>query len=502
MIRLNSNRPIAAEVKPDPNLRENERPAVGSQTPRQDLNVVTMSGTPFANGNKVNNPCGFPGYGGLYDGSYPVYRFMIRHPRLAHVRRKVFGKILANQWGWVVKNGTPENVANYARDTLTRLRRPYLVHALRSLDFGQVTFEKVWDVIEGRWVITDLKPLSVDTTVLAVDEGGRFAGVYPDGKNSKLFNRRKSVHVVYDPEGWDVFGNSRLENIRETAWRDWLDCATQLMYLSYKISGKLAVILAPAGKFIAPDGVTQIDWREQAIAAGKAIADPRANNVVYMPTMAIPDNRSKENIDLAKIPIVSIDVKDFGSHGEAVGKFLERLAWNEDLMYAGYYQSSRSGMQSKHGSRADSESQTEDDVTDPEITEGEEAEAYNEQIVDDSIVLNFGPKWREHVRAVPASMRDKYAQGDWKILDAVLLDDYLRPELVEKLGTGIDAIVRRRGIAVEGDEPIKLTNTNTPDPSDETPEEAAQRLKAEGQPNGGAAAGKPAPRPGQGQPAR
>lgn len=499
MIRLNSNRPIAAEVKPDPNRNEEQRPAVGSQTTRQDLNVVSMSGLPFANGNNTRNPCGFPGYGGLYEGTYPVYRFMIRHPRLAHVRRKVFGKILANQWGWVIKKGTPAAVGDYARDTLTRLRRPYLVHALRSLDFGQVTFEKVWDVFQGRYVLADLKPLSVDTTVLAVDEGGRFAGVYPDGKNAKLFNRRKSVHVVYDPEGWDVFGNSRLENIRETAWRDWLDCATQLMYLSYKISGKLAVILAPAGKFLAPDGVTMIDWREQAIAAGKAIADPRANNVVYMPTMSVPDNRSKENIDLAKIPLVQIDVKDFGSHGEAVGKFLDRLAWNEDLMYAGYHQSSRSGMQGKHGTNAEAETQTEDDVTDPEITEADLAEAFNTQCVDDAITLNFGSQFAENVRAVPASMRDKYAQGDWKVLDAILADEFLRPELVDQLGTGVDAIVRRRGIAVEGDEPIKLKNTNPPDPADETPEDAAKRQQ---QQQGGANNGGAKPKPEAGGPAR
>src|SRR5688572_15309822 len=114
-------RPHPAEESPRENANDEQRPREASQTPRQALTPYSAGGLPFANGNSTANPCGFPGYGGLYSGTYPIYRFMNRHPRIAHVRRKVFGKIRSNSWGWWVKTGTPEPVAKFARDNLTRL---------------------------------------------------------------------------------------------------------------------------------------------------------------------------------------------------------------------------------------------------------------------------------------------------------------------------------------------------------------------------------------------
>jgi len=427
-------------------------PPLDSQTGRQDFQLDRMGfwGGFYPNGGTRNNPCGFPGYGALYHGTPITYRFMRKHPRIAQVRGQVWNTILSGEWSWEVKEGTPENQVELIKDMFEAQRRCVVNNSLYSLDYGVAMFEKVWEVRDGRYWLKESKPMSIDTTKILIDkDSGDFAGLRYGPQQSEL-DVRKCWKVTYGSEAGEHYGQSRLENIRETAWRDWLDAATELWLLSHKISGILPIITAPAGNFKDPDG-NKHSWKANALETLKRLRDGCG---VYFPSLSIPDNRSADNVAMAKVSLINIDVKDFGNHAPAIAGILERMAANEDLMFAGYLRSSRTGMQSKHGSRADAQEHTDTDTTDCEMIDGLIAEAFNEQVVDDVLVLNFGESARGTVKVTPGKLRDVHREMDMLILKGILDDPDMRPQFLEQVD--IDAITQRRGIPSVGGKPIIL----------------------------------------------
>lgn len=424
-------------------------PKPGGETERQDTRV-TVWGTDFApNGGAINNPCGFPSYGSLYTGTYATYRFMLRHPRIAHARRQVEAPILSNSWGLQVRKGTPDNVKQFIEDAFPAgVIRRWKRDAFRALDYGWYPFEKVWAAREGRWWVDWLKPLTVDANGIVVTKAGRFAGVRYKPGDSGILEPRDCVCHTHDGEAGDLYGRPRLENVRETAWREWLDAANQMQLTRLKIAGKLAIIFTPSGTYVDGNGNTK-SWRDTAMAAGKAIADVRSNGTVWLPGMKTPDMLSKENIEYAKMSLVTIDVKDFGNHSEAIGGFLKCLQAAEQLMFAGYLRSARTGMESEHGSRADAEEHTNTDTSDIELVESDMADTFNAQVVDDLLEVNFGPDMRGAVYYEPAKLTDENRATDDKIVDAILKN----PETATPALAKVDktTVARRRGIPIKND---------------------------------------------------
>lgn len=451
---------VAAPAPEGLNANPDQRPAEGEVTGRQD-GMQFFGGSLGANGSVDGNPCGFPGYGSLYYGSYATYRFMLDHPKIRHVRHQVMAPILSNVWAWEARKGTPEPWVEFAKNYFPPLRLAAYTEGLRALDYGHYKFEQVWAVEEGRYVVTKLKPLAVDTTSIYVDTTGEFAGLGWGGSSDKVLDRRKSFLYTYDGEAGELYGRSRLENIRTTAWRDWLDCATQIMWLAYKICGKLAIITTPSGMYKGANGELK-SWRDAAAAVGKALASPQSSGAVWFPTAALPDNASKENLDLLKIALVNIDVKDFGNHAPALEGLLARMRYDEEGMSAGYLRSPRTNMESEHGSRADSEQHTDTETIDCELLDLWFAEAFRTQVIDNVMTLNFGNKAKGAIRCVPAKLRDSNKEADYLIINGIMADPEIRPQYLEQIDQ--TAIAKRRGYPIEKDGTIDL---EAPEPGEE-----------------------------------
>lgn len=426
----------------------NGKPPAGERTGRQDLYALygdlPWAGPCFtANGSTVANPCGFPGYGRLYTGTPATYRFMRRHPRIAHARAQVTNAIAANTWSWEAREGTPDAWVKLVRDMFDCQRLDIVENALYALDYGWAPGEPVWTPKEGRWWVEEIKPLSVDSTGIMVDKAtGRFAGLrYAAGDDGWLrVADRKCFLFTYQGESGDLYGVSRLENLRETAWRDWLDAATQLYRLTEKASGIIPVVKTPAGTFKDSAGNTK-SWKDNATAAVQAL---RNGQGIWFPTLAVPENRTPDNIALAKISLISIDVLDLGDQGPAIMATLERMRYDEDQMFAGYLRSPRTGMATEGGTKADSVTHTDTDTTDLELIDAKIARAFNRQIVDEVLAVNFGEAARGAVWAEPAKLRDEHRETDYKVLDAILLDPEFRAQYLRDIDA--DAITERRGI--------------------------------------------------------
>jgi hypothetical protein len=383
---------------------------------------------------------------------------MRKHPRIAHARAQVMSPIIANAWGWETREGTPDAWVDMVRDMFEPQRMDIVENALYALDYGHAAFEKVWEVRDGIYWLAKNKPLSVDTSHILVDKDtGEFAGIRY-GSGDEWLDRRKSWIYTYGGEAGGLYGTSRLENLREYAWSRWLDCATQLHKLGDKASGIIPVVKTPAGTFKDSAG-NNVTWKSNAETAINALRNARG---VWFPTLAVPENRTPDNIALAKISLIDISVLDLGDQGPAILAKLEEMRQWEDLMFAGYLRSPRTGMESKNGSRADSEQHTDTDTIDLELTAAKVAVAFARQAVDDVLVINKGEKARGAVWPVPAKMRDEHRETDYKILDAILADPMLRPAYIAQLDN--DAITERRGIPKAAGKMIVLEDILPPIP--------------------------------------
>jgi hypothetical protein len=169
-----------AAMDATPADEQSTRPAPGSSTGMQALDPWALGFGVRCNGAvDGNNPCGFPGYGGLYVGSYFTYDWMLEHPVIQHARSMVFDPIIAAPWGYEQHDGAPAGAMDFIKGMLNPLRMDILADSLRSLDYGKAPFEKVWRVRKGKYELECLKPLSVYTTGILVDTTGQFAGLRP-----------------------------------------------------------------------------------------------------------------------------------------------------------------------------------------------------------------------------------------------------------------------------------------------------------------------------------
>lgn len=355
-------------------------------------------------GGTLANPLNFPGYGTPYYGTYASYRLILNNPTVRLVRSIVQSGLIASSWFYEADEGVdPEIVKELGRE-LDALRPQFVTDALRMLDYGWAGFEPIWEV-DNIWRIKRLKPLLVDTTEIVADKNGNFIALRPgsiaglagymgtastDLKASDLWkDRGKALLLTHDGEAGNLYGRSRLENFRDTAWKDWLDAAQQLQAVGGKLSGRSAVIKCPAGSYADPSSTTgQRQFRDDAIIAAEAFKN---GQVVILPNLALSADDPDLMAKLAATALVTFDVIDFGEIATAIGGFLDRMRHNEELIFQGYLRSSRTGAESQNGSRADSEQHTETGVMDSQLV-GNDIAAGIQSLADMRQAVNYGMK--------------------------------------------------------------------------------------------------------------
>jgi hypothetical protein len=419
-------------------------PPVGSATAAQSINFpfgVGNDGRPFGYGpgslplgpgGTLNNPLNFPGWPRSYPGSTWVYDWMLRHPRIQQARSVVFDPILASTWAWECEKG-----AEKAKDTIAKnwnaLRPTFVPDALRAIDYGCAKFEPVWNLDEdGLWVITEMKALDMDRAGVWADYGGTFTGfsvnLRPDlddaarqrlgidasGPNLPAA-RGKAWLFTHDKKNGFLHGRSRLENLRETAWAPWLTVAQQLILLGGKISGRQAYGMVPPGGYTDPATNTTRTYLQDMIDATTAFMEGKCPVFTNLTAEAEDSSGYVDPVLKAKLAsetIVKFGLLDFGNNAAAVQHMLAQLMHYEDLMFAGMLRSSRTGMQSQHGSRADSEQHTDTGVIDSQII-ADSIPAQAQCLIDYQAKLNFNlPPGSVRIKQSPLIDREAQAANN------------------------------------------------------------------------------------------
>jgi hypothetical protein len=373
---------------------------------------------------------GVPGFAAAEPGTFDVYRRISAHPTVALVMRMVMAPIVANTWDWVARPGTPAAWVEFVRDALSPLRTGVLSDGLAALAFGFAPFEVVWATDgRGRVVVDRLKPLAPDYTTVLVDDGGTVRGLrnqVPGQPPRDLLGSQAFV-FTYDGSFGDPYGRSRHENVRVT-WGQAMQTADRLAQYQKKVAGVIAQLHYPEGTSRDAAGVERGNDQVaqqilEAVSMGRSVRFPNLFASVDDPAAAA---------DLAGKSQWVLSQFDPGGTDHSAG-LLNALAYYDRLLFRGWLRPERVGLEAQHGTRSDAELHTESGTVDCELVEAAFVAAFNTQVVDALLTMNFGPGARGAVWADPSPIADARQEAAQAVLSALLANGATAPAVAQRV---------------------------------------------------------------------
>ncbi|MDB5294096.1 MAG: hypothetical protein JWO31_79, partial [Phycisphaerales bacterium] len=409
----------------------------------------------YGGGGSLANPMGWPGYGQLHAGHWWVYEWMLQHPTVQHARADTVNPLVASAWTYTVRDGLggrakrrAELARGFVAEVLDGLRHSVVTAAVAALDYGPAFFEPVWADREGRRVIERVKPLSSNwaMTQVLLDAKGNFTGLRSaTGDGAALEVRRaKAWKFTWDGAKYGHWGRPLLENLRETAWKMWVDAAQQIQALGGKLSGRQAYAIVPAGGY--PDPKQPGKQRTFAQDAQDALtAFHQGKSPVLTSPSGVPLNAGNMEAwaKIAGQAFVQFNAVDHGSNAPAIAAMQGRMEHAESLMFEGYLRSPRTGQEAEHGSRADAEQHTDTATLTTQVI-GNELAFQAQPLADWLAGFNFGLP-AGTVRVQQAELVDRKRAARKATFDTLLqTDDAFRAEVIRI--TDVDQIMDEQGL--------------------------------------------------------
>lgn len=348
------------------------------------------------------------GFGDLYSGgfsaplpgTYETYRKMRLDPTVALAKAVALGPIKAAKWSVEARDDAPEA----AVDLINRSLVPKIPALIRDMafgvEYGWAPFEKVWQTgPDGSVDLKALKPLLVDHTEIMLDSAtGELAGVKNFGV--ELSSRYAFVYS-HERECGDYYGRSRHENIRETAWRPWLDTLEKMGKYIKKAAGVTVVVRYPVG-------AEDIDGQkmDNADIAMQLLRNLQNAQGITMPqiTASWAQNLANSGVDPEKLTAWKLDFLEPKS--DHSGGFVNMLRYFDSLKLRGWLVPERVAIEGQHGTLAESGAHADVALSVAEETLRDMAAQINVGVVDDLLEMNFGRALRGCVELVPEPLAD------------------------------------------------------------------------------------------------
>jgi len=367
-------------------------------TPGEVTPAQTLSG-----GIPGSSAAGLAGFFPAVPGTYQTYRQISAHPTNALVRGIVAAPVAANSWRWKkCRSGVPDEWLDFAQQVIGPLRQSLVRDALRALEFGWAGFEKIWDVQAGRRVLCRLKPLLWDCTEILVDDHGNPAGLLnrPPGQSPVVLTDEKYFLYTYDGEAANPYGRSRHENIRQ-AWSESEQIRQRLAQYMKKVSGIVVQLHYPEGTSRDAAGAERPNqWLGQqvldAVSAGRS---------VMFPNGFASSSDLRMAYELAGKSPWQLSTLEAGGTDHAPGMAVV-LEYYDSLIFRGWLRPERTGLEARHGSKADAQTHTDTGTLDSELIDRDIADAVTRDVVDELLVLNFGQHAHGAVAVEPAPIED------------------------------------------------------------------------------------------------
>jgi len=334
----------------------------------------------------------FAGYGQAAIGTYKTYRTMRANPTIALARSVATAPIRTAMWSVVTADEVPEDIKVLVEKQIGSVWSQLIKNVLYALDYGWSPFEKVWNINdEGKLIYEKLKPLLVDVSVPLVDKK---TGVFEGIRNMDVdLPPVKCFVFTYDGEAGNIFGRSRHENIRRTAWHHWQEISERRGKYAKKTAGIIPIVEYPEGEGQDETGSTKSNWE----LAKKVLSNLGMGNGVAMPnTMAaFAGDLARSGIDITQLKAWHIEfLESKGAHARGFTDMLRHL---ESLMMRGWLIPERAATEGQYGTKAESETQAELALVIADLVFLDILEEVSKQIVNPLVTYNFGQHYKDSV---------------------------------------------------------------------------------------------------------
>jgi hypothetical protein len=397
-----------------------------------------------------------PGFSSPPDGTYDTYRLISAHPTVALAMSIVTSPVATAGLRWRKSDqSVPDERLAAVEGAFGPLRHDGVRDCLLALRFGWSPFEVVWGR-DGRLVVpTRLKPLMPDLTAPLLDGNGNVRGLRNKGRSTidAEGDPRGAVDLIgpkafwwtYDAQWGDPHGRSRFENIR-TTWAQALQLADRLAQYYRKVAGVIVQLHYPDGTSKDASGA---DRPNDQIAKDILDAVSRGQSVRFQNKFAsLVDQDPIAAMKTAGMTdwVLSALKVDAGDHAAGLLKGLEAI---DRAIFAGLLRSARTGLESAHGSRADSQQHTDTGTQDAQLVADDICRAWNRGPVDDMLAANWGDAARGSVYAEVEPIESNRQQVLATLLQAMFSNPSIAPDLAQRLD--------RRRILEEMDLPVLAT---------------------------------------------
>ncbi len=387
-------------------IRLVKQPAAGEQTQKQIISDVMGMLTELR------------GFGVAQAGLYRVYRKMRANPTIALARAVATAPLRLATWNVTMKEDIKDEAAKiFIEEEISVHWRSFLKNILFALDYGWAPFEKVWKINkDGRFVYQKLKPLLVDRTKILIDPAtGSFLGF----RNiSTVLKANQCFLYTYDSESGNLYGRSRHENIRDTAWTCWNDVMKKYGQYITKISGIIPMIEYPEGTSYDASG-TEVDNFE---IAKKVLSNLGNGFGVTMPNTLVKwaEDAVKSGVNMSQLKawIISF-LETKGQHGR---QFTLTLRHFESLIMRGWLVPERAALEGQFGTKAESQTQGALGMILADLLFQEILEVINWHIINPLLVYNFGIEYENKIKLERSGMDPKLRELLSKIVEKVLTD--------------------------------------------------------------------------------
>lgn len=392
-------------------------------------------------------------------GTYDVYRKISKHPTVALVMSIVMSPILGNTWNWTARDDKVDpKWVEAMQKSLDPMRTELVRGMLQALEFGWAPFEKVWaqkkvTLADGKefpmFALEKLKALKWDWTEFRADEAGNITGLVNKvpGRDPVELDLNKCAFHVNDEEPGEPYGRARHENIRQV-WNEAEQIREKIAQYIKKISGVIAQLHYPEGTSKDEGGADRANEclgqsTLDAVAQGQSVMFP--NGFASADVMENPEVAYK----LAGMSSWKLDFLNTGGTDYAPG-MKDIVSYYDELLFQGWLRPARVGLEAKHGSRADVKQHSDTGTLDAEMIDQDIAGTINKQIVDPTLVYNFGESARGAVYITPAPISTDTMQTRFEILKAILANTVTGPQVLARFD--ID------GLCDDLDVPLKAEN--------------------------------------------
>lgn len=347
-------------------------------------------------------------------GTLTELRVVRKDPTVQLARQLLVSAIQAGSWNIEADDGVPEAIVDYMQHVLAlRDRFVYNSVAFGQVDYGWVGFEKLFKIDDGKVVIDSLKPLLHDITTILVTPQGKFNGYRqkPLSGDHVDLELAKSLHIAFGVEAGNLYGVPMLENIRATS-DSWTECNDGAKRYDTKLAGSHWVIYYPVG-------TSQIDGEsvDNGEVAALVLAAMESSGSVAVPTTSatvLQEILSKEVADLYAWRVELIDDK----RGKQ-SSFNDRLNYLDKQKVRGLGLPERSVLEGNFGTKAEASTHGDWAILNLEATDRGIVAMLNAQLVDQLIVLNFGPVYVGKVRIVALPLVDAAVEFLQKVYETV-----------------------------------------------------------------------------------